>query len=323
MHRDENSKAFDDSHLDIDFECPRPVDEMLFPDIYVGLDIDLLAPGDGIVTDRHHASSDRYEADDPQNQIAGQISPFTLSGWLRHACERVYQTAGATACHPGNADADYMLNDVYGRDLDAGYHEKGSCVDGDADAGCVIHDLFGGFNDRAGRVIRRPIRFSPIRRQVDVTKGEAEAHYQQLNTQVRSRNAEDEGQPLRQATRDVVGNLVGTWRLTLRELKPEYVGLLVEAIDYLDAHSDEFEMQLGGARNFGAGIVDAEVVNPLYTERELRRVYNRSQDATSAMQTKDDIWRDQCREEFVRALQARTAAHDGDLPMPDEEGDSA
>lgn len=154
-----------------------------------------------------------------------------------------------------------MLEDVYARDLDAGYHEKGSCVDGDDDTGCVIHDLFGGFNDRAGRVIRRPIRFSPIRRQVDVTKGEAEAHYRQLNTQVRSRNAEDEGQPLRQATRDIVGNLVGTWRLTLRELKPEYVGLLVEAIDYLDTHSAEYDMQLGGARNFGAGIVDAEVVN--------------------------------------------------------------
>jgi len=209
-----------------------------------------------------------------------------------------------------------MLEDVYARDLDAGYHEKGSCVDGDDDTGCVIHDLFGGFNDRAGRVIRRPIRFSPIRRQVDVTKGEAEAHYRQLNTQVRSRNAEDEGQPLRQATRDIVGNLVGTWRLTLRELKPEYVGLLVKAIDYLDTHSAEYDMQLGGARNFGAGIVDAEVVNPLYTDSELRRVYNRAQDATSAMDTKDDVWREQRREAFVRALQARTAARDGDLPMP-------
>jgi len=166
----------------------------------------------------------------------------------------------------------------------------------------VIHDLFGGFNDRAGRVIRRPIRFSPIRRQVDVTKGEAEAHYRQLNTQVRSRNAEDEGQPLRQATRDIVGNLVGTWRLTLRELKPEYVGLLVEAIDYLDTHSAEYDMQLGGARNFGAGIVDAEVVNPLYTDSELRRVYNRAQDATSAMDTKDDVWREQRREAFVRGV---------------------
>jgi len=43
-----------------------------------------------------------------------------------------------------------------------------------------INDLFGGFGDRAGRVIRRPIRFSPIRHRVDVTKGEAEAHYCQL-----------------------------------------------------------------------------------------------------------------------------------------------
>ena len=325
MHGEQCTQAFDDSHLDIDVDFPRNVDESMFPDIYVGLDIGLLAPGDGIVTDRHHASVDRYEADDPQNQIAGQISPFTLSGWLRHGCERVVQAAGATACHPGEADADFMLADVYDRDLDAGYHEKGACVeDDDSGAGCVIHDLFGGFGDRAGRVIRRPIRFSPIRRQVDVTKGEAEAHYRQLNTQVRSRNSEDEGQPLRQATRDVVGNLVGTWRLTLRELKPEYVGLLVEAVDYLDSHSDEYEMQLGGARNFGAGIVDAQVINPLYSEAEIRRVYHRAQDATSGMETKDDVWRERCRDEFVRAFQARTAARDGDLPMPSgEEGDAA
>ena len=309
---------FDSSQLDIELDFPRSVEDMLLPDLYVGLDIDLLAPGDGIVTDRHHASADRYEADDPQNQIAGQISPFTLSGWLRHGCERVVQAAGASACHPGEANGDYMLDDVYERDLANGYHEKGSCVGDDAETGCVIHDLFGGFGDRAGRVIRRPIRFSPIRRQVDVTQGEAEAHYRQLNTHVRSRNAADEGQPLRQATRDVVGNLVGTWRLTLRELKPEYVGLLVEAVEYLDAHSDEYDMQLGGARNFGAGIADAAVVNPLYTEAELRRVYNRAQDATSGMETKDDVWREQCRDEFVRALQARTAARDGDLPMPDD-----
>ena len=119
MHGDENTdgEAFDNSHLDIDFECPQPVDEMLFPDIYVGLDIDLLTPGDSIVTDRRHASADRYEADDPQNQIAGQISPFTLSEWLRHGCERVSQTAGATACHPGTAGAEYIHENVYDRNL--------------------------------------------------------------------------------------------------------------------------------------------------------------------------------------------------------------
>src|SRR6056297_815899 len=118
-----------DSHLDVELDVPRSVGEMLLPDVYVGLEIDLLSPGDGIVTDRHHASADRYEADDPMNQIEGQISPFTLSGWLRHGCEQVVQVAGATACHPGEPNADYMRAETYERDLDSGYHEKGACLE--------------------------------------------------------------------------------------------------------------------------------------------------------------------------------------------------
>src|SRR6056297_1736009 len=108
---DDATALFDTDHLDCEVDLPDEFDESTLPDLYVGLEIDLLAPGDGIVTDRHHASADRYEADDPMNQIGGQISPFTLSGWLRHGCERVLHTAGSTACHPGEADGDYMLND--------------------------------------------------------------------------------------------------------------------------------------------------------------------------------------------------------------------
>jgi len=100
------------------------------------------------------------------------------------------------------------------------------------------------------------VTFSPIRRNVDVLDGEAEAHYRQISNQVRSRNEEDGGQPLRQADRDVLGNVEGTWKLTLRELKPEFVGLLLEAVSFLDAHSDQYGFQVGGARNFGAGIAD-------------------------------------------------------------------
>jgi len=316
--------SLDESHLDVELDLPRSLDEMLLPDVYVGLEIGLLSPGDGIVTDRHHASADRYEADDPMNQIEGQISPFTLSGWLRHGCEQVLQIAGATACHPGEANADYMRANVYERDLESGYHEKGSCLD-DHDDGCVVYDLFGGFGDRPGSLLRRPVSFSPIRRNVDVLDGEAEAHYRQVSNQVRSRNDEDGGKPLRQADRDVLGNVEGTWKLTLRELKPEFVGLLLEAVSFLDAHSDEFAFQVGGARNFGAGIADVRVINPLYAEHEVRRVFNRAQATTAAMEEKDVVWASECRPEFVRALQARTAARDGDLPMPGGEsgGESA
>jgi hypothetical protein len=315
------AEKFDLSDVDIELDLPVELDDLLFPDIYVGLEIPLLAPGDGVVTDRHHASADRYEADDAMNQIAGQISPFTLSGWLRHGCEAVVQRSGASVCHPGEASADYMRADVYERDLESEYHEKGSCTD-EHDAGCVVYDLFGGFGDQPGKLLRRPVSFSPIRRQVDVLEGEAEAHYRQVSSQVRSRNEEDGGQPLRHSERDILGNVEGTWKLTLRELKPEFVGLLLEAVSFLDTHSDEFGFQLGGARNFGAGIADAWVLNPLYAEREVRRVFNRAQDATNTMEDKDRVWRQECRDEFVRALQARLAARDGDLPIPEGRDES-
>jgi hypothetical protein len=101
--------AFETEHLDYEFSLPDEVEELTLPDVYVVLEIPLLAPGDGIVTDRHHASADRYEADDPLNQIGGMVSPFPLSGWLRHGCERVVQAAGDTACHPGAAYAEYII----------------------------------------------------------------------------------------------------------------------------------------------------------------------------------------------------------------------
>ena len=317
----EDDVSFVTGHLDGEFELPS-VEESTFPHVYIGIEVGLLAPGDGVVTDRHHASAGRYEADDPMNQIRGQIPPFTLSGWLRHGCERVQQIAGVSACHPGESSADYMRADVYDRDLSQGYHEKGACVEaGSGESGCALYELFGGFGDKPGELLRRPIRFSPVRSQVDVLRGEAEAHYRQLHTQVRSRNDEDGGQPLRHATRDVVGNVEGTWLLTLRTLKPEFVGLLVEAVSLLDAQSDTFEFQLGGARNFGAGIADVEVVNPLYSEQEIRRVYNRAQNSTEAMREKDEQWRTY-REEFTRALQARVSDGDGELGTAIDRQDS-
>ena len=50
---------FETAHLDHEVTLPDDVEELTLPDVYVGLEIPLLAPGDGIVTDRHHASADR------------------------------------------------------------------------------------------------------------------------------------------------------------------------------------------------------------------------------------------------------------------------
>lgn len=275
-------------------------------DVYVRIQTDLLVIGDSIITDRHHSSNGNYEADDPQNQIGGTIPPFSLSGWLRHGMEKVVHQHGGTACHPGEANANFRKEDIYDHDLNSGYHEKGACVDDPKDEdGCVIFDLFGGFSNRKGKLMRRPIQFSPVRDSVDYTRGQAEGHYRRLKRNVVSRSPKHNRQPLRNTELDAVGNLDGTWHLSFRELKPEFVGLLIEAIDFLDAHQTDFMHQLGGARNFGGGIVDCELINPLYEERELKRVFDRGKSATNAMDGKDDQWTEEYRPAFVDALEER------------------
>lgn len=280
--------------------------EDLGADFFVRLRADLLIIGDSVLTDRHHASNGNYDPRDPQNQIGGLIPSFSLSGWLRHGMERVVQEHGATACHPGESNANFKKDGVYTRDLDAGYHEKGTCLDNDKE--CVILDLFGGFDDRPGKVMRRPVKFSPVRSGVDYTRGQAEGHYRRLNRNIVSRNEEDGRQPLRNLEVDAVANLDGCWQLVFRETKPEFIGLLAEAVEYLDTYQTDFMHQLGGARNFGGGIIDCALINPLYETHEFRRVFDRSKRATTAMQAKDEEWAEECLPKFRTALRERIEA---------------
>jgi len=269
-------------------------------DVFVRIQTDLLVVGDSIMTDRHHASGGNYEDTDPQNQIGGIIPAFSLSGWLRHGMENVVQERGGTACHPGESNANFRKDEVYSRDLNAGYHPKGDCVEDDT--GCVIHDLFGGFGNQPGKIMRRPIKFSPVRSSVDYTRGQAEGHYRRLNRNIVSRNRADDREPLRNTELDAVANLDGCWHLSFREQKPEFIALLAEAIEYLDTHNTDFMHQLGGARNFGGGIVDCELINPLYEDHELRRVFDRSKGATNTMDDKDNVWHEKHLKKFTSQL---------------------
>ena len=143
------------------------------------------------------------------------------------------------------------------------------------------------------------------------TCGQAKGHYRRLNRNIVSRNHEDNREALRNTEIDAVENLDGCWRLSLRHTKPEFLGLLAEAIEYLDAHNTEFMHQVGGPRNFSAGIVYCDLINLLYEERELDRVFDRGKGSTNAMNEKDEQWAENHRNEIEDALVARIDSDDG------------
>ncbi len=63
-----------------------------------------------------------------------------------------------------------------------------------------------------------------------------------------------------------------------------------------------------GARNFGGGIVDCTLINPLYDDTELRRVFDRGKGHTTAMDDKDKLWHDEYLCEFTTDLADRIEA---------------
>jgi hypothetical protein len=270
-------------------------------DLYVRIESDLLIVGDSIITDRYHTvgqNMEQYDDAYPQNEIGGIIPSFSLSGWLRHGIESALQQHGTTVCHPGEASANFRREEMYERDLDSGYHEKGDCLDDSSDAstGCVVVDLFGGFERMPGKFMRRPIQFSPNRSDRDITRGQAEGHYRRINRNITSRNEQDGRTPLRATEYDAVANLEGTWHLQFREAKPEFIGAIHAGLQYLHNHNTDYMHQLGGARNFGAGIVTTGLINPLYDDTELRNLFNRGRGKTfedrktDAMDDKDQRW---------------------------------
>ena len=262
-----------------------------FPTKYlIGIEADLLLIQDSMIADRHNASGDNYEPKDAFNQIGGVVMSFSLNGWLRHGMETVLINKGLSVCHPSEASANLKKKDVYERDLSQGYHEKGSCLEGKKE--CIIHEMFGGFENRPSIFMKHPIRYSPIRASLDYSEGQVEGHYRRIVRQISSRNDEDGREPFRSMESDAIANVEGTWKLSFRNLKPEYIGLLIEAIEYLNENREEFMHQLGGGRNFGGGIMKATLINPLYDNAEVNRVYDRAKKGSKSkdMKAKDKEW---------------------------------
>lgn len=269
------------------------LEEKIGNEFLVHMKTDLLLIKDSIMTDRHSRSSPNnssdYDENYPQNLISGIVPPFSLNGWLRHGMESVLIDKRTTVCHPTEPNANLKRDEELQRDLDNGYHEKGSCAENSEP--CLIFELFGGFEGTPGKFLRKPIHFSPVRGDVDFMSGDAEAHYRRVVRNVTSRNKEDNRIPFRNVNVDALANFNGTWKLVFREMKPEYIGLLSKTIKYLNEKKQDFMHQLGGSRNFGGGIVNCKLMNPLYDEKDISNYFDRGRNSkTKKMKEKDEEW---------------------------------
>jgi hypothetical protein len=274
-------------------------------DVYVRLRTELLVLGESIVIDL----PGRADAADftTEDQLGGVVLPFPLWRWLGRGIARVAQRHGATVCRLDGWRVAGRTGDPPIFESEEGYHEPGACARGrNVEEVCVVVDLLRGFGDRPAALVRRPLRFAPVRADVDVTRGQAAGRYRRLAPG--EAGSLEGGEPPGGGGVHAVASLEGYWWLTLRDPDPASVGLLALAVDYLDDHRTDPANQVGRARDLGAGVLECELLNPLYGARELERVFERGADSTPAMDEKDRRWRETCRPACVDALAERLAA---------------
>ena len=194
-------------------------------------------------------------------------APQTLDEWLRSGIAKQLHREGVDVCHPwqGHAvDAD----EINWRILPKGYHKPGTCADEGRQ--CLLHELWGG-PEYPGQLHRHPITFSAATPTDHSEEGVA---------------------------------LGGVWQFTLREIRPEYIGLITSAICALAATRRSFTLDLGDVHTFSVDVREATVINPLYSPAEIQAKLT-SANVSSRMSGKRILWVEEVRNGFTEALSDR------------------
>ena len=196
--------------------------------------------------------------------------PQTLTEWLRNAIARYLHREGLEVCHPWLGHGG-DADDIDWRILPDGYHKPGVCAA--EDDPCLLHEVWGG-PDHVGQLHRHPITFA--------------------------------ASPLEPAEGGVA--LDGVWQLTLRQLRPEYVGLLAAAIASAPTTTESVALDLGDRHTLRVDIEDAYVINPLYSATEVQTAVT-SSTVAGRMSSKRIFWIEEVRDGFTQALSERLTSN--------------
>lgn len=196
--------------------------------------------------------------------------PRTLDEWLRYGLTQQLRREGVEVCHPWDHHGSEAA-EVDWRVLPDNFHKPGVCATDSAR--CFLHELWGG-PAHPGQLHRHPITFTAASSEAD-----------NLSDSVA---------------------LEGLWRLTLTEVRPEYIGLITEAVSALTATQQSFALDLGDTHSVPVDIRHAAVVNPLYSPAEVQTALT-SETVSGEMSAKRAFWTRDVRDGFIEALSDRLA----------------
>lgn len=258
----------------------------------------MLSIRNGMIAETHSifppgktADTEDYGTNSMANNVACMVSPFSLLGWLRRGITESLISQGISPCHNYDLTNVSASNQDYRgyakQDLAHGYHkkrmgkgeskEKPECeaVTGEP---CIVAQMFGGFTGHHRVFSVMPVKVSPVK-----------AHYEKgirnitgmgnfRKIAISPRSAVD-GTPFATHTSDVISNFDAIMHLRMYEDNGNssrlnlHTAMIMRGIEYLSAHSEEFQSQLGGQRTFGGGFIDASFLPPTLTRDEVRKYH--------------------------------------------------
>jgi hypothetical protein len=155
----------------------------------------------------------------------------------------------------------------HAKDLMTGYHSRGACVEKDKEP-CLIAETFGNVA-KPGILLRSSFIAHALRGQAVnaiINGGGGYGMFRITHIAPRSR---EEQVPYMPIELERIAFVDGCWKMQVRPWVPEerakiILGMIIKAVEYLHDHRSDYKFQMGGRRNSGAGIVECEILNPLY-----------------------------------------------------------
>ena len=239
----------------------------------------------GIITRNHRAESQRANVAQSDIFAVGSttsalLPPTALTGWLEAGCQKLLLDSGLSVC---SAVSDEMVASITGgrekqaKDKEAGYHSRGECLGAkkglkatgaELKEGCLIAETFGTLA-KPGALLRSTFEVHALRghaMEAIISGRGGYGMFRVTTTAPRSRESQEPYMPVELERMAFVD---GMWSMQVRpwisdEMAAVIYGMLIKAVAFLNTNRTSYQSQMGGKRNFGAGIIECAIVNPLY-----------------------------------------------------------